>query len=174
MPTAGQSVCRWCLEFSKELMLLSWLKWGQVYFCTLLHFTITSCPITPNHVYHCKRDKSIQFRQKKLPCDPKQRQKWNKTQMLHLLRCLPKLYVNRGQTRETGLLLPTKDRTQPWALSSNRGHHCTEKFWDIKRSILHECFLRLGRADRCLVNVQCQDLVWVHWLVAPSSSHARI
>ena len=98
---ANQSVCRWCLEFSKELMLLSWLKWGQVYFCTLLYFTITSCPITPNHVYHCKRDKAIQFRQKKLPCDPKQRQKWNKTQMLHLLRCLPKLYVNRGETRET-------------------------------------------------------------------------
>ena len=31
---ANQSLCRWCLEFSKKLMLLFWLKWGQVYFCT--------------------------------------------------------------------------------------------------------------------------------------------
>lgn len=31
---ANQSLCRWCLEFSKKLTLLFWLKWGQVYFCT--------------------------------------------------------------------------------------------------------------------------------------------
>lgn len=61
---ANQSVFRQFLEFSKRLMLLSWLKWGQVYFWTLLHFTITSCPITPDNVYHCKRVESIQLRQK--------------------------------------------------------------------------------------------------------------
>ena len=58
------------------------------------------------------------------------------------------------------------------ALFKYRASLC-KKFWDIKCSVLHECFLRLGRADRYLVNAQCQDLVWVQWLVTLSSKEAK-
>ena len=64
----------------------------------------------------------------------------------------------------------TQDSTTG-SLFKERASLC-KKFWDIKCSVLHE-FLRLGRADRYLVNAQCQDLVWVHWLVTLSSCHAR-